>query len=100
MLGVAFTLRRPGAVDTASFQRRLLRGAANMRAIIVILLSAAALAACSPDNDVTGSISSCAKQLYSPYNPRNMKQCVGACIACDHGITTTCTTSCTLKGAR
>ena len=72
-----------------------------MRAIIVIVLSAAALAACSPDNnDVTGSIENCARKLYSTYNPKNMKQCVGVCIACDKGVTTTCSTACTLKGAR
>ncbi|MDB5582036.1 MAG: hypothetical protein JWR80_7212 [Bradyrhizobium sp.] len=72
-----------------------------MRAIIAIVLSAAALAACSPDNnDVTGSIGSCARKLYSPYNPKDLKQCVAACIACDRGVTTTCSTSCTLKGAR
>ena len=70
-----------------------------MRAMIAIILSAAALAACTPDNDVTGSIG-CASKLYSPYNPKDMKQCVGACIACDRGVTTTCSTSCTLKGAR
>ncbi|QWG22813.1 hypothetical protein KMZ93_23125 [Bradyrhizobium sediminis] len=70
-----------------------------MRAIIVIILSAAALAACKPDNDVTGSIA-CASKLYSPYNPKDMKQCVGACIACDRGVTSTCSTSCMLKGAR
>ena len=72
-----------------------------MRAIIAIVLCAAALAACSPDNnDVTGSIENCARKLYSTYNPKNMKQCVGACIACDRGVTTTCSTACTLKGAR
>lgn len=72
-----------------------------MRAIIAIVLSAAALAACSPDNnDVTGSIDSCARKLYSTYNPKNMKQCVAVCIACDRGVTTTCSTACTLKGAR
>ncbi|QWG12594.1 hypothetical protein KMZ29_23320 [Bradyrhizobium sediminis] len=70
-----------------------------MRAIIVIILSAAALAACKPDNDVTGSIA-CASKLYSPYNPKDMKQCVGACLACDRGVTSTCSTSCMLKGAR
>jgi hypothetical protein len=72
-----------------------------MRAIIVVILSAAALAACSPDNnDVTGSIETCARNLYSTYNPKNMKQCVGVCIACDKGVMTTCSTACTLKGAR
>jgi hypothetical protein len=29
-----------------------------------------------------------------------MKQCVAACIACERGVTTTCSTSCTLKGAQ
>ena len=72
-----------------------------MRAIIAIVLAAAALAACSPDNDdVTGSIASCASKLYSSYNPKDIKQCVGVCIACSRGVTTTCSTSCTLKGAR
>ena len=71
-----------------------------MRTIIIAVLSAAALAACSPDNnDVTGSIASCAGKLYSPFNPKDMKQCVAACIACERGVTTTCSTSCTLKGA-
>jgi hypothetical protein len=71
-----------------------------MRAIIAIMLSAAALAACTPDNDVTGSINECASKLYSSYNPKDMKQCVHVCIVCDRGVTTTCSTACTLKGAR
>ena len=71
-----------------------------MRAMIVIILSAVALAACTPDSDVTGSIDKCTRQLYSSYNPKDMKQCVGACIACERGVTTTCSTACTLKGAR
>ena len=77
-----------------------LSGASTMRAIITIMLCAATLAACTPDtsNDVTGSID-CANRLYTPYNPKNMKQCVAVCIACERGVTTTCSTSCTLKGA-
>jgi hypothetical protein len=71
----------------------------TMRVIFAVVLSAALLAACKPDNDVTGSIG-CASKLYSPYNPKDIKQCVGACIACDRGLTTTCTTACTLRGAR
>ena len=71
-----------------------------MRAIFIVILSAAALASCTPEKstDVTGSIS-CANKLYSPYNPKDMKQCVAVCITCDRGVTTTCSTSCTLKGA-
>ncbi|MDE2330284.1 MAG: hypothetical protein KGK16_05840 [Bradyrhizobium sp.] len=71
-----------------------------MRAIFAIVLSAIALAGCNQDNDVTGSVENCARQLYTPYNPKDMKQCVDVCIACERGIITTCTTSCTLKGAR
>ncbi|SDO73090.1 hypothetical protein [Afipia sp. GAS231] len=72
-----------------------------MRAIIIIVLCAAALAACTPENsnEITGSIGICTRQLYSAFNPKDMKQCVAACIACERGVTTTCYTSCTLKGA-
>ena len=78
-----------------------LGGTTDMRAIIFIVLSAAALASCKPENnDVTGSIDSCTRQLYSAYNPKDMKQCVAVCIACERGVVTTCSTSCTLKGAR
>ncbi len=72
-----------------------------MRATIITVLCAATLAACTPEsnNDVTGSIG-CANKLYTPYNPKNMKQCVAVCLACESGVMTTCSTSCTLKGAR
>ena len=71
-----------------------------MRAMIAIALSAVVLAACQPEStDVTGSIGNCARKLYSPFNPKDMKQCVAVCIACESGVTTTCSTSCTLKGA-
>jgi hypothetical protein len=71
-----------------------------MRTVFIMIFAAITLMSCTPDNDVTGSIGICARQLYSPYNPKDMKQCVGACIACERGITTTCATSCMLKGAR
>jgi hypothetical protein len=74
-----------------------------MRVLIAIVLSAAALAACTPENnrhaDVTGSIDNCTRKLYSQYNPRDKKQCVAVCIACERGVMTTCSTACTLKGA-
>ena len=72
-----------------------------MRIIIAIVLSAALLASCTPENsnDVTGSTGICASKLYSAYDPKDMKQCVAVCIACDRGVITTCSTSCTLKGA-
>jgi hypothetical protein len=75
-----------------------------MRVIIAIVLSAAVLAACTPESssnaDVTGSIDNCARKLYSQYNRKDMKQCVAVCIACERGVMTTCSTACTLKGAQ
>ena len=75
-----------------------------MRATIAIVLSAAVLGACMPENsskaDVTGSIDNCARKLYTQYNPKDIKQCVAVCIACERGVTTTCSTACTLRGAQ
>lgn len=42
----------------------------------------------------------CAAKLYSPYDPKNLEQCMAVCVACSAGVKTTCSTSCTLKGAR
>ncbi|KRR19604.1 hypothetical protein CQ14_17485 [Bradyrhizobium lablabi] len=75
-----------------------------MRVIIAIILSAAALAACTPETgtsaEVTGSIDNCARKLYSQYNPKDLKQCVAVCITCERGVVTTCSTACTLRGAQ
>lgn len=49
--------------------------------------------------EVTGSTAACASRLYSTYNPKDFKQCVDVCIQCSRGVTTTCSTSCRLKGA-
>jgi hypothetical protein len=70
-----------------------------MKRFAVLVAIAFAVCACSPDTDTTGSISSCARELYPAFNPKVMEQCVAACKKCDRGITTTCTTSCMLKGA-
>lgn len=58
------------------------------------------LAACHPEEETTGSVNDCMAQNFPSYNPKAMDQCVAACKKCQKGITTTCTTSCTLKGAR
>ena len=71
-----------------------------MKRLAALAAVAFVMSACSPDGETTGSISSCARELYPSYNPSSLEQCVAACKKCDHGITTTCTTSCTLKGAR
>lgn len=70
--------------------------------IVMACLLLPLVASCSPssDGDVTGATGSCAAKLYGSYNPRDMKQCVDVCIRCNRGVTTTCSTSCTLKGAQ
>jgi len=42
----------------------------------------------------------CVSRLYSPYNPKNMEQCVVVCMACSAGVRTTCSTACRLRGAQ
>ncbi len=71
-----------------------------MRRFVALLTLAFFAASCSPDQETTGSVNSCATELFQSYNPKVFDQCVAVCKKCDHGITTTCTTSCTLKGAR
>lgn len=61
---------------------------------------ALACGACNGEEDVTGSTNRCANELFKSYNPRVLEQCVAACKQCERGTTVTCTTSCTLKGAR
>jgi hypothetical protein len=71
-----------------------------MGRLCYLVVVALAVASCSPEGDVTGSTNKCAIELYPSYNPKSFDQCVAVCKKCDHGITTTCSTSCTLKGAR
>jgi len=49
--------------------------------------------------ETTESVNACAAKLYGHYDPANKEQCVNVCLRCERGVTTTCTTSCSLKGA-
>jgi hypothetical protein len=71
-----------------------------MQRFAVLLPIGLLIAACTPDGDVTGSTNSCIAKLYPSYNRMAFDQCIGVCTKCERGITTTCSTSCTLKGAR
>lgn len=72
-----------------------------MRRFAILIAASLLMISCSQEEDVTGSIhDKCASDLYSAFNPRAMDQCVAVCLKCDRGTTTTCSTSCTLKGAR
>lgn len=55
---------------------------------------------CKPEAvDPTELVNACAAKLYGHYDPANKEQCVDVCLRCERGVTTTCTTSCSLKGA-
>jgi hypothetical protein len=53
------------------------------------------IVSCSPASDVTASTNKYETDFIPAYNPKNLKQCVAACIKCQNGVTTTCA----LKGA-
>jgi hypothetical protein len=71
-----------------------------MRGFAFLVSTALVLSSCSPEGDATGTTNKCATDRFPSYNSKALDQCVSACIKCDHGTTTTCSTSCTLKGAR
>ncbi len=48
----------------------------------------------------SGPSLACTARLYSPYNPKDLEQCMTVCMVCSAGVKTTCSTSCMLKGAR
>jgi hypothetical protein len=66
-----------------------------MKSATVLVLMLFAAPSCSKSDDATGSVDSCS----AGYNLKVVDQCVAACLKCQHGVTTTCTTSCKLKGA-
>ena len=57
------------------------------------------LAACTPDPQ-PASEARCIAANFPSLDPKNKDQCIAACIKCSNGQTTTCATSCSLKGAR
>jgi hypothetical protein len=71
-----------------------------MRSVAALLLTGLIAASCAPEGDVTGSTNKCATGLFPSYNPKAHDQCVDVCVKCNKGTLTTCSTSCTLKGAR
>jgi major membrane immunogen (membrane-anchored lipoprotein) len=64
--------------------------------LILVLL----LGGCFEEDETTGSINTCAADLYTNYSSKNLQQCIDVCVKCGHGAVTTCSTSCTMKGAR
>jgi len=70
-----------------------------MQRTMLAIASVVVLMGCSQES-TPEAIAECKIQKFAGYNPKDMNQCVKACIACENGVTTTCATSCTLKGAR
>ena len=78
-------------------------GRRRLRAIqwVVLLGALCSVAGCNSEtSESTSDTLKCARRLYADYSPKNMKQCVDVCITCERGSMTTCSTSCTMKGAK
>ncbi len=70
-----------------------------MQVVLVVLVPLAVLAACSPGRRRHGVDEPVHGGAFT-YDEKNFDQCIAACIKCEHGVTTTCATSCRLKGAK
>jgi hypothetical protein len=71
-----------------------------MRTLSLCMLAAVLLTGCSNEPEYTDQQRVCIARLYKDYDAKQMSQCVNVCKSCMSGSTTTCTTSCNLKGAR
>jgi hypothetical protein len=71
-----------------------------MRMLSLSMLATLLLTSCSNEPGYTDQQRVCIARLYKDYDTKQMSQCVNVCKSCMGGNTTTCTTSCTLKGAR
>ena len=58
------------------------------------------VAGCSKSDGYSQQQRLCIAQKFPGYDSTKMDECVAACKACLNGNTITCTTSCTLKGAK
>jgi hypothetical protein len=71
-----------------------------MRTLSRCLVVAVILTGCSKEPEYTGPQRVCIANQYRDYDAKQLNQCVNVCKSCMGGNTTTCTTSCNLKGAR
>jgi hypothetical protein len=72
---------------------------ATFRACGIVIAVAIVAASCSQEPEYTDTQRGCIAQRYPKYDVAKLNQCVDVCINCMRGTTTTCTTSCNLKGA-
>ena len=71
-----------------------------MRTLGLFILAATLLADCSAEPEYSDQQRACIEKHYKEYDAKQLGQCVNVCKSCMGGSTTTCTTSCNLKGAR
>lgn len=79
---------------------RLVRGIAVLLIVSVCVLGAIFVFFRTFGTEESGPALACRARLYSPYDPKNLEQCMTVCMVCSAGVKTTCSTSCMLKGAR
>lgn len=79
---------------------RVGRGVAVFLIALVCVLAAIFLFFRYFGTEESGPSLACTARLYSPYDPKNLEQCMTVCMVCSAGVKTTCSTSCMLKGAR
>ena len=70
-----------------------------MRKLILCIIAAVLLADCSNEPEYTVQQQACIARQYKVYDRKQLDQCLNVCKSCMSGTTTTCTTSCKLKGA-
>lgn len=91
-----------GAAKVEKHERTYMirRVAVFMAAVTGLLVVAFVVVNSLGDTKQSDATLACAARLYSPYDPKNLEQCKAVCLACNAGVQTTCSTSCSLKGAR
>lgn len=75
-------------------------GAKEMRRLSLYILTAVLLTGCSNEPEYTDQQRACIAKQHRNFDAKQMSQCVNVCKFCMGGNTTTCTTSCNLKGTR
>lgn len=83
-----------------SERARLIRGAAMFAAALACVLVAIFVFFHYFGTEESGPTLACTARLYSPYDPKNLEQCMTVCMVCSAGVKTTCSMSCTLRGAQ
>ena len=71
----------------------------QLRSLIVQVVVAAGLAACSREVEYTDQQRACIARRYGYFDARKLSQCVDVCKTCMNGNDVTCYTSCKLRGA-